>query len=182
MVDVMFIVTILLGGPLVGVVAALVRGHDLRRACIEIAAAAAAGPLAAKAWTSVASNLVPLLVAAPERLSPRAAMLLSDIRYLSPVIGGFIAVAAVALVYRWRYGTRRDESWLAGLGDAIRVVGIVYLLIAGVLSAALAGLAGYQGRWDFVRLGPMLADLFYGTLLVLTGWAMTRAARSGSGS
>jgi hypothetical protein len=79
MVDVTFPLIILLGGLIAGLVTARVHG-----------------PAAASLWMSVVPHLV---ARTPEEpfMSPGWAFFLADVLWFSPVIGGFIGVAAVAL-------------------------------------------------------------------------------------
>ncbi len=127
MVDVTFPFIILLGGLIVGLVTARVRGHTGGRKAADILVAAICGPIATSSWVSV----VPRLFARTpdEPFTGREwAFFLADVLWFSPVIGGFIGVAAVAIGYRFAGGKPRRprESWCEKLGAALQIVGGVY--------------------------------------------------------
>lgn len=176
MVDATFLFVLLFGGALVGVVTGIVRRHAWRRGIVEVVVGFLSGLAGTALWAAIAGRLVPLLIEAPERLTPRAAVLLADIYYLSPIIGGFIGVGALALVYRWGLGQKRSEPWLAGLGDALTIVGIVYLVLSAALTAALIAMAAYHQRWDVLTPGPLVTDIAYGAAIVLLGWIIRSTA------
>jgi hypothetical protein len=138
MVDVTFPFIILFGGPLAAWVTALVRGHRGGPKALDILAAAICGPLATALWMSLASRLFARGPNDPY-MSREWASLLSDLLWFSPVIGGFIGVAAVAIGYRIAGcgPVRPQESWGEKLGAAITIVGWVYGVIAVVLTVAV---------------------------------------------
>ena len=143
MVDVTFPFIILLGGLLVGLVTARVRRHTgwrkgryPRRCDMR--------PRRNIALDECLPRFVERTPAEPY-MSPGWAFFLADVLWFSPVIGGFIGVAAVALGYRAAGATllRPRETWGEKLGAALQIVGWVYAvisvtLIAGVIILAFA--------------------------------------------
>lgn len=92
MIDVTFPFIILLGGLIVGLVTARVRGHTGGRKAADILVAAICGPFATSGWISV----VPRLFArTPDQpfTGREWAFFLADVLWFSPVIGGSIGVA-----------------------------------------------------------------------------------------
>ncbi len=142
MVDVTFPFIILLGGLLVGIVTARVRRHTGWRKALDILVAAICGPSATMFWVRIVPRLFP---SSPEQpyLSRDWAFFLADVLWFSPVIGGFIGVAAVAAGFRLAgHGpVRPQESWGEKLGDGIRVVGWVYAVISVALIVGVVILA-----------------------------------------
>lgn len=177
MVDATFLFVVLLGGALVGLVTARVRGHDRRRASLEILVGMVAGFAGGPLWIAFAENVLPVLVPPSAELGLGWLFLLSDAYYVSPIVAAFVAMALVALGYRWIGGARREESWLALSGDVATIVGIVYLTVSLCLTLALIAAAAYFGRWDLISPAALLIDLSYGAAFVLAGWSMSRLAR-----
>ena len=177
MVDATFFFVSVFGGALVGLVTALVRRHDGWRLTLDVIAGTLGGFGGTPLWIAFVRHLLPRIVGPLDGLNPSYAALAADLYYLSPVLGGFLGVGALSVVYRFLLGRRRDEPWLATLGDVVKIVGIVYLGIALSLTLALISLAAYQARWDLVSPAALSTDLVYGAAIVLAGWAMTRASR-----
>jgi hypothetical protein len=175
MVDVTFLLVVLLGGALVGLVTARVRGHGRKRALLDVAAGMVGGFAGTPLWLAVFRHVVVRIVPI-DGMSPRAAALLSDIHYLSPIIGGFVGVGAVSLVYRYGLGHRTHEPWSAWLGDMLKVVGIVYLVVALCLTLALLAVAAYFARWEVIYPAAVVIDLVYGAALFAAGWILTRVS------
>lgn len=176
MVDVTFPFVILLGGPLAALVTALVRGHRGWRKAADILVAAICGPLAWATWMWV----VPWLLEGrnPAAMHPSLAYLLSDLLWFSPVLGGFMGLALVAVAFRLA-GTppvRPGETVGEKLGDAIRIVGYVYGTIGLLLAIALVALAIAVGETQVLSV-MLLFDVAVGAFIVLIGWALARASR-----
>ena len=108
-------------------------------------------------------------------MSREWASLLADLLWFSPVIGGLIGVAAVAIGYRIAgYGpVRPQESWGEKIGAAIAIVGWVYAVIALVLTVAVVILAWYFGSADVLSL-QLFHDLLLGPFIILVGWGLAR--------
>jgi MFS family permease len=178
MVDVTFPFIILLGGLLVGFVTARVRGHTGWRKAADILVAAICGPAATSLWMS----LVPRLVGrTPEEpyMSREWALLLADALWFSPVIGGFIGVAAVAIGYRLADGgsPRPRESWGEKLGAALQIVGWVYAVISVALIVGVVILAvAYEATG--VISPALFVDLLIGPVVILIGWVLVRLFRT----
>ena len=178
MVDVTFPFIILLGGLLVGIVTARVRRHRDWRRALDILVAGICGPTATALWMGVVPHL---FTPAPEQpyMSPGWAFLLADVLWLSPVIGGLIGVTAVAVGFRLAgHGPGRpQESWGETIGDALRIVGWVYAVIALALIAGVVILA-----FAFPSTGvltPLLfVDLLIGMVIILFGWVIARLFRT----
>ena len=178
MVDVTFPFIILLGGLLVGLVTARVRGHTGWRKAADILVAAICGPAATSLWMSVVPHLVQRTPEEPY-MSPGWAFFLADVLWFSPVIGGFIGVAAVALGYRLAVAgpLRLQESWGEKLGAALQIIGWVYAVISvalfvGVMILALA----YEATG--VLSPVLLVDLVKGPVVILIGWVLVRLFRT----
>ncbi|WP_295557845.1 hypothetical protein [uncultured Hyphomicrobium sp.] len=176
MVDSTFIFILVFGGSLVGIVTALVRRHDTLRTMLDIAAGTAGGYVGTPLWLAFVRHILPRIVGPLDTLAPRYSSLAADLYYLSPILGGFLGVGILALVSRLARPRRRDEPWLAILGDAVKIVGIVYLAVALCLTLALVFYAASYGRWDVVSSPALLIDLVYGSAIVLAGWAVRRSA------
>lgn len=71
------------------------------------------GPLGTKRWIAFAQATFNARGANTPHLSPSAASLLADVFYFSPVLGGFLGVAAVAVLYRVLGWKRPRDSALA---------------------------------------------------------------------
>ncbi|HYD15188.1 MAG TPA: hypothetical protein VEA77_02200 [Hyphomicrobium sp.] len=177
MVDVTFFLVVLFGGALVGLVTAVVRRHDRKRKVLDVIAGAVGGFAGTPLWLAFVRFTLPHMTQPPAEMRRSFALVLSDLYYFSPIIGAFLAVGLLSLVYRYGFGQRREEPWLALLGDALQIVGIVYLAIAICLTAALVALAAYQSRWELVSPGALFIDVVYGGTLAATGWAMARLSR-----
>jgi hypothetical protein len=176
MVDVTFPFMVFLGGALAGLVTAIVRGHRGRRLILDILIGELCGISTAALWFRVAPAFGPDV--AP--LSPGAAALLSDLLWLSPVIGGLVGVLALALLYRLMgLSVGRDGPWQK-LGAGLLIVGAIYATISIVLTAVLFGLAWHLESMQFVQAGPILTDLVKGPVVMLIGWATTRIGRAHS--
>lgn len=177
MVDATFLFVLLFGGALVGTVTAAVRGHRPGRKAIDIIAGTLGGFAGTPLWIAFARHGLPHIIGKPEETSTRVALLLADVYYYSPVIGGFLAVGLVALVARFTATTRQPEPFIAKLGDFIRIVGIVYLtIVLAVLVALIAFAAAYNG-WSFVQ-PVLIVEPLIATAIVLGGGALARWARS----
>lgn len=178
MVDVTFPFIVLLGGLLAGVVTARVRRHKGWRRALDILVAAICGPSATALWMSVVPHLFPAAPGQPY-MSRGWAFFLADVLWFSPVIGGLIGVSAVAIGFRLAgHGpVRPRESWGEKIGDAVRIVGWVYAVIALVLILAVVILAfafqstGVLTPWLFV-------DLLIGAVIILFGWVIARLFRT----
>jgi hypothetical protein len=179
MVDVTFPFIILFGGLLVGIVTARVRRHTGRRKAADILPAAICGPLAMNAWVKL---VVPHLVArAPgdPPLSREWGSALADLLWFSPVIGGFIGVAAVAIGFRiaGQGLVRPQESWGEKIGDGLRIIGWVYAVISAALIVGIVILAvSFQNTG--VLTPVLLVDLLTGPVVILMGWLVTRFFRT----
>jgi hypothetical protein len=165
---------VLLGGALVGLVTARVRDHDMLRSVLDVAAGAVGGFFGTPIWIAFVQHVLPRIAEPLPEASPRFASILSAFYYVSPILGAFLGVAIMALAYRLLKGTPRQEPWMAKLGDYVRIVGIVYLIVAVCLTVAVVALAAAQSRWDVALSPALLIDLAYGTAIVLAGWAMRR--------
>ena len=100
MVDATFIFVLLFGGALVGLVSGLVRRRGSAGASIEVVAGAVFGWIGPGLLMHV-PGVSQAMLAALRRFGvdeQSAALAGSDVVYLSPVIGGFVGVAAVSLV------------------------------------------------------------------------------------
>ena len=176
MVDVTFPFMVFLGGALAGLVTAIVRGHRGRRRILDILIGELCGISTVALWFRVAPAFGPGSGAPP--VSPGAAALLSDLLWLSPVLGGLIGVLALALVYRLMgLSVGRDGPWQK-LGAGLLIVGAIYATISIVLTAVLFGLAWHLESMQFVQPGPILTDLVKGPVVMLIGWATTRIGRA----
>lgn len=177
MVDVTFPFIILLGGLLVGLVTARVRGHTGWRKAADILAAAICGPAATSLWMSVVPHLVARTPEEPY-MSPGWAFFLADLLWFSPVIGGFIGVAAVALGFRLAGAVplRPREVWGEKLGAALQIVGWVYAVIAVALTAGVVVLAFAYDATQ-VLTPVLLLDLVKGPIVILIGWVLVRLFR-----
>lgn len=178
MVDVTFPFIILLGGLLVGIVTACVRRHAGWRRALDILVAAICGPAATMLWM----RIVPyLFTPSPEQpyMSRGWAFLLADVLWFSPVLGGCIGVAAVAIGYRLAgHGPARPrESWGEKIGDALRIVGWVYAVISVALIAGVVILAvSFESTGVLTPL--LFVDLLIGPVIILFGWVIARLART----
>ena len=174
MVDVTFPFIILLGGLLVGIVTARVRRHTGWRKALDILVAAICGPTATWVWMRVVPRLIPQSAEQPY-LSRDWAFFLADVLWFSPVIGGFIGVAAVAIGFRLAgHGpVRPRESWGVKLGDALRVVGWVYAVISVALIVGIVILAFAFDSLGMLTLA-LLVDLLIGPVIILFGWVIAR--------
>jgi hypothetical protein len=180
MVDVTFPFVILLGGLLVGLVTARVRRHTGWRKAADILVAAICGPAATSLWMSVVPRLVARTPGEPY-MSPGWASFLADVLWFSPVIGGFIGVAAVALGCRLTGAdpprSQSRESWGEKLGAALQIVGWVYAVIAVALTAGVVILAfAYEATGVLSPL--LLLDLAKGPVAILIGWVLVRLFRA----
>jgi hypothetical protein len=178
MVDVTFPFIILLGGLLVGLVTARVRRHTGWRKGADILVAAICGPAATSLWMSVVPHFVERTPAEPY-MSPGWAFFLADVLWFSPVIGGFIGVAAAALGYRAAGATllRPRETWGEKLGAALQIVGWVYTVISVALIAGVIILAfAYEATG--VLTPVLLLDLVKGPIVILIGWVLARLFRT----
>ncbi|MDP1908708.1 MAG: hypothetical protein Q8K85_10430, partial [Hyphomicrobium sp.] len=104
---------------------------------------------------------------------------LADLLWFSPVIGGFIGVAAVALGYRLAGAVRArpQETWGEKLGAALQIVGWVYAVIAVALTAGVVVLAfTYEATGVLSPL--LLLDLVKGPVVILIGWVLVRLFRT----
>lgn len=164
----------LLGGALVGLVTARVRDHDLVRSALDVGAGAVGGFFGTPIWIAFVQHVLPRIAEPLPEASPQFASILSTLYYASPILGGFLGVAITALAYRLRRGASRPEPWVAKLGDYVRIVGIVYLIIAVCLTVTIVALAAAHSRWDVALSPALFIDLAYGTAIVLAGWAMRR--------
>ena len=100
------------------------------------------------------------------------AFLLADVLWFSPVIGGFIGVAAVALGFRLaEHGpVRPQESWGEKLGDALRIIGWVYAVISLALIVGVVILAlSFESTGVLTPL--LFVDLLIGPAIMLFGWS-----------
>jgi hypothetical protein len=174
MVDSTSFFVVLFGGALVGLVTARVRDHGLVRSALEVGAGAIGGFFGTPIWIAFVQHILPRIAEPLPEASPHFASILSTFYYVSPILGGFLGVALVALAYRLLQGAPRQEPWMAQLGDYVRIVGIVYLIVAVCLTVAVVALAAAQSRWDIAASPALLIDLAYGTAIVLAGWAMRR--------
>lgn len=174
MVDPTFFFGVLFGGALVGLVTARVRDHDLVRSVLDAGAGAVGGFFGTPIWIAFVQHVLPRIAEPLPEASQQFASILSSLYYVSPILGGFLGVAIVALVYRLLKGVPREEPWMAKLGDYVRIVGIVYLIVAVCLTVAVVALAAAQSRWDLASSPALFIDLAYGTAIVFTGWAMRR--------
>jgi hypothetical protein len=178
MVDVTFPFIILLGGLLVGLVTARVRGHTGWRKAADILAAAICGPVGTSLWMSIVPHLVTRTPEEPY-VSPGWAFFLADVLWFSPVIGGFIGVAAVALGYRLAGAVpaRSQETWGEKLGAALQIVGWVYAVIAVALTAGV-GILAFAYDATGVLSPLLLLDLVKGPVVILIGWVLVRVFRA----
>lgn len=176
MADPTFFFVLMFGGSLVGIVTALVRRHDWLRSLLDIAAGAAGGFFGTPLWITFVQHVSPRIAEPLPQASPGFASLLSTLYYASPILGGFLGVGAIAVIYRVVVGRRSGEPWLARLGDFVKIVGIVYLAVALCLTLALLAYAAQQSRWDVVSSFAFLVDFAYGAALILAGWAVRRFA------
>lgn len=174
MVDPTSFFIVLLGGALVGLVTARVRDHALVRSALDIGAGAVGGFFGTPIWIAFVQHVLPRIAEPLPEASQQFASILSTLYYVSPILGGFLGVAIVALAYRLLMGASRQEPWVAKIGDYVRIVGIVYLVVAVCLTVAVVALAAAQSRWDVALSPALLIDLAYGTAIVLAGWAMRR--------
>jgi hypothetical protein len=178
MVDVTFPFIILLGGLIVGLVTARVRGHTGRHKAGDIFVAAICGPMATSVWVSIVPRLFARAPGEPY-MGREWAYFLADVLWFSPVIGGFFGVAAVAIGYRFAGGgpRRPRESWGEKLGDALQIVGWVYAVISLALVAGVVILAFvYEAT---ALLSPaLLVDLVKGPVIILIGWVLARLFRT----
>jgi hypothetical protein len=178
MVDVTFPFIILFGGLLAGMVTARVRSHRGARKAVDILVAAICGPLATLTWMKIVPQLLEQAQNQPPISSERASAL-ADLLWFSPVIGGFIGVATVALGYRLAgHGpVRPHESLGEKIGDGLRIVGWVYAIIALMLAVGVVILAFSFDATNFIT-PVLLIDIFMGAALVLIGWVLTRLFRT----
>lgn len=112
-------------------------------------------------------------------MSREWAFFLADVLWFSPVIGGFIGVAAVAIGYRFAGGEPRRprESWGEKLGAALQIVGGVYAVIALALVTGVVILAfAYESTGLLTPL--LLIDLVKGPIVILIGWVLVRLFRT----
>jgi hypothetical protein len=177
MVDVTFPFIILLGGLLVGIVTARVRRHSGWRQALDILVAAICGPTATSLWMNVVPHLFERTPEAPY-LSRGWAFFLADVLWFSPVIGGFIGVTAVAIGFRLagHAPVRPQESWGEKVGDALRIVGWVYAVIALALIVGVVVLAfAFEAAGVLTPL--LFADLLIGPAIILLGWVIARLSR-----
>ena len=179
MVDVTYVFIVLLGGGLVGLVSGLVRKRGFAGTLAEVVVGDAFGILAGfgvlhyPILATIASSLL-----GPEALqNPRVAFLMSDVVYLSPVIGGFIGVGLVAFVRRFVLGLRRDVSWGYLLGELLKIIGYVLLIIALALIIATLLLIARLGAPEGFEPMVLLNDLVLPALLIASGWGLMRAFR-----
>lgn len=175
MVDPTFFFILLFGGSLVGIVTAVVRRHEGWRMALDVVAGALGGYCGTPLWLAFVRHVLPSMVGPLDGLPHAYAALAADLYYMSPILGGFLGVGALALACRV-FGRRREEPWLAALGDVVKIVGIVYLTVALCLTLALAAVAAYHSRWDLVSAPALLFDLAVGLAIVLAGWAARRHA------
>jgi MFS family permease len=178
MVDVTFPFIILLGGLLVGIVTARVRRHRGWRQALDILVAAICGPIATTLWMRVVPRL---FERAPDEpyLSRGWAFVLSDVLWFSPVIGGFVGVAAVAIGFRLAgHGpVRPHEGWGEKIGDGIRIVGWVYAVISLALIVGVVILAvSFESTGVLTPL--LFVDLVIGPVIILIGWVIARLFRT----
>jgi hypothetical protein len=178
MVDVTFPFIILLGGLLVGIVTARVRRHGGWRQALDILVAAICGPAATVLWMRVVPHL---FTPSPEQpyMSRGWAFLLADVLWFSPVLGGFIGVAAVAIGFRLAgHGpVRPQESWGEKVGDALRIVGWVYAVISLALIVGVVILA-FSFESTGVLTPRLFVDLLIGPVIILFGWVIARLFRT----
>ncbi len=176
MVDPTFLFVILFGGALVGFATARVRGHSSGRTALDIAAGVIGGFFGTPLWIAFVQHVLPR-IAPPLTEMPRGvAFLLSDIYYMSPIVGGLLAVATLALINRLIWAPEGTEPWLAKAGDGVKIIGIVYLIVSALLTVALTAVAAMQNQWGVIAPAALILDLAYGAFIVLTGWAMVRAS------
>lgn len=177
MVDATFLFVVLFGGALVGFVAARVRGHGTLRTLLDVAAGSLGGFVGTPAWIAIAQQGLPRLVGTPTEVSLPTARFLADIYYLSPIIGGFLGVGALAAADRLVLGRPRNDPRLALLGDGLRIAGTVYLALAVFLIVLLLAASAYFGDWSFVHPPALIPDLVYGGVLSAAGYWIARQAR-----
>lgn len=177
MVDVTFIFVVLLGGALVGFVTANVRGHAGWRKALDILAGTLGGFAGTPLWLALVQHVIPRIAGPVAEMSPTTAAMLSNLYYFSPVLGGFLGVAIVALVYRVVLGKRNAEPWPVTAGQVIQIAGIIYFTVAVCLTLALVALAAAHARWDLIDPKALVVDLAIGAVIVMAGRSLAHAAR-----
>ena len=135
MVDVTFIFVVLLGGALVGFVTAMVRGHAGWRKALDILGGTLGGFAGTPLWLALVQHVIPRMVGPVAEMSPTTGAMLSNLYYFSPVLGGFLGVAIVALVYRVVLGKQNAEPWPVTAGQVVQIAGIVYFTVAVCLTS-----------------------------------------------
>jgi hypothetical protein len=178
MIDPTFVLVTFLGGTLVGFVTQRVRDHRGWRKVFDIAAGTVGGFVGTPLWIAVLTRVLPVFAPVPTDVPPSAAALISNLYYFSPIIGGFLGVGLVALADRALVRSRHQEPWQRVAGHALQIAGIVYLVVAAFLTAALAGLAALQSEWDILYSSAPLVDLAAGLAITAIGWAIARRADS----
>jgi hypothetical protein len=126
MVDATFIFVLLFGGALVGLVSGLVRRRGSAGASIEVVAGAVFGWIGPGLLMHV-PGVSQAMLAALRRFGvdeQSAALAGSDVVYLSPVIGGFVGVAAVSLVRLMIAPSRADRYGEHVGADAARAAAL----------------------------------------------------------
>jgi hypothetical protein len=178
MVDVTFIFVVLLGGALVGVATAKVRRHDGRRKVFDILGGTIGGIAGTPLWVAFVQDVLPGIAGPVTEMPPGAGALLSNIFYFSPVLGGFLGVGIVALVFRLALpDSARADPWIVKAAQMIEIAGIVYLTMAVCLTLALVVVAAAQARWDLVSPQALALDLAIGIAIIVAGRSLVHAAR-----
>jgi hypothetical protein len=167
----------LLGGALVGVVTAKVRGHEGWRSVFDILGGTLGGFAGTPLWLAFAQHVLPEIIGPLDAVSSASGALLSDLLYLSPLVGGVLGVGIVSLAWRFLSGRADTDRWQVKIGHLIQIAGIVYITVAVCLTAALIALAAWNAQWDLVYVQALATDLAIGAAITLTGYCLARAAR-----
>jgi len=177
MVDVTFIFVVLLGGALVGVVTAKVRGHEGWRSVFDILGGTIGGFAGTPLWVAFVQHVLPRFSGPLSEVSPATGAMLSNLYYFSPVLGGFLGVGIVALVYHVTLPGRSADPWTVKAAQVIQIAGIVYLTMAVCLTLALVAVAAAQAQWDLIYPQALAIDLAIGALIIVAGRSLAHAAR-----
>lgn len=178
MVDVTFIFVVLLGGALVGYVTAKVRGHEGWRHVFDVLGGTIGGFAGTPLWLAFVQHVLRRFSGPLSDVSPATGAMLSNFYYFSPVLGGFLGVGIVALVYYVALpGPRSADPWTVKAAEVIQIAGIVYLTMAVCLTLALVAVAAAQAQWDLIYPQALAIDLAIGALIIVAGRSLAQAAR-----